>query len=112
MARKPRKVYVATLRTVYANYVRQCFYKNKFWGLSFEEFAKLTSSPCHYCGRRNSNCYKGRTYNGIDRKENKKGYHTSNVVPCCSRCNSVKGEHVTYKEMLKIGKILKQRAKV
>lgn len=28
------------------------------------------------------------------------GYVSNNVVPCCMRCNRVKGDHFTYTEML------------
>lgn len=68
------------------------------FSLTFEEFLKITSMDCHYCGTAPSCVQKGpaakqRTdyiYNGIDRTDNSKGYVLSNCVPCCKRCNVAK----------------------
>jgi len=74
-------------------------------GLSFDltsdQFRRLTSQICHYCGTSpthtvnsigNSNedhsTYK---YNGIDRVDNDIGYQESNCVTCCKTCNVAKG---------------------
>ena len=65
--------------------------------LTEEQFKKLTSSNCYYCGGKPSNIYnkKGSNgeyiYNGIDRKDNNKGYTVENSVPCCYTCNRAKG---------------------
>jgi len=40
----------------------------------------------------------------IDRKNNNKGYTLNNITLCCLRCNFIKSDFFTYKEMLKIGK--------
>ena len=66
--------------------------------LSLEEFKEITSSNCHYCGippsRPFAKTWKTsvNTYmcNGIDRKDNTKGYTFSNSLPCCSICNHAK----------------------
>jgi len=66
------------------------------WKLTEEEFDTLTQSPCHYCGEppalrlseKGSNG--GYICNGIDRKNNKQGYLSENVVPCCKTCNWLK----------------------
>ena len=66
------------------------------WELTEEKFKELTSSPCHYTGILPSLEYKGRnrhdTYvcNGVDRRDNAKGYTVDNCVPCCFEVNAMK----------------------
>ena len=40
----------------------------------------------------------------LDRKDNTRGYTRENVVPCCEICNLVKGDRLSYLEMLELGK--------
>jgi hypothetical protein len=68
-----------------------------FWGLSDEEFDRLTSEDCHYCGCAPSAIHRGAgrssgefVYNGLDRVNNSVGYIPCNAVPCCSVCNHAK----------------------
>jgi len=66
--------------------------------LTLEEVRKLLLSNCYYCGSQPSTEFKDYLvkhrksilYTGIDRLDNKKGYFSSNVVPCCKICNSMK----------------------
>jgi hypothetical protein len=80
-------------------------YKNKAKkrGLQFnigsEDFFKLITSNCEYCGttplnvkvdsRKNSN-NNSFLYNGIDRINNNVGYVLDNCVSCCFVCNQAK----------------------
>jgi hypothetical protein len=69
------------------------------WGLSAEEFGRLTSLDCHYCGaspslignvstgRKGANTSGAYIYNGLDRVDNALGYEPDNVCPCCPTCN-------------------------
>lgn len=50
-----------------------------------EQLACVVQRRCIYCGY--SNDY---GFSGWDRIDSKKGYHSENVVPCCSRCNTAK----------------------
>ena len=66
--------------------------------LEEEDFKKITSSNCHYCGiapcKEYAKDWKGYSLayicNGIDRKDNSKGYILSNSLPCCPLCNQSK----------------------
>lgn len=64
------------------------------WDLTGEDFDRLTSQDCFYCGYPPSNTYSGHStpfvYNGIDRVDNDLGYVIENVVPCCKACNQAK----------------------
>ena len=76
------------------------------WDLSVDEFAELVSQDCHYCGCTPGNVSRtGRSQgdfvcNGLDRRDNDKGYDLSNVVPCCWICNKAKGS-LSYDEFRK-----------
>lgn len=64
--------------------------------LTNDQAYELFQSNCFYCGSppsqvcRNPNNNGDYTYNGIDRKDNTKGYNPDNVVSCCGRCNYMK----------------------
>lgn len=87
---------LSSKRRVYSKYRRKALKNNLIFNLSFEEFEKLTSLDCFYCGDKPNNycvgnrAYGGFTYQGIDRMDNDKGYVLSNVVPCCKACNMAK----------------------
>ena len=85
------------------------------FSISIKEHIELRIKPCHYCGtKHNTRIIKGKIIviaMSVDRKDNNKGYIAKNVVPCCHRCNLVKGSMVTYSSMIKIGKILKKQDK-
>ena len=64
------------------------------WELTEEDFDRLTSSDCFYCGLPPSNGFTtgkyagaGFVYSGIDRVNNDLGYIAGNVLPCCAICN-------------------------
>jgi len=61
--------------------------RNLPFELTEEQFRHLIHQPCHYCGRRPTE----KRTNGIDRRDNKKGYTVENSLPCCTKCNFLKG---------------------
>lgn len=69
--------------------------RNLEWTLSKEETWLLTQQPCHYCRILPYQKYWQYSYfviyNGLDRVDSSKGYHSDNVVPCCGFCNRLKG---------------------
>lgn len=68
------------------------------WSLTEEDFDRLTSSNCIYCGtppsqvRTLKSCMGSFVYTGIDRVDNALGYTPENSVPCCTKCNLWKGK--------------------
>lgn len=84
---------------VYRNYKRTAKQRNYNFELSFEQFDRLISQPCYYCGcapkeHKGEQCY---TYNkgifkrnGVDRLKNSIGYTIENTVACCKQCNTAK----------------------
>jgi hypothetical protein len=64
------------------------------WTITREEYTAIISQPCDYCGGPlNPTGY------GLDQMSPGVGYHRTNVVPCCKRCNAVKMDEFTYDEM-------------
>ena len=102
----------ASLKLLYAQYRHNSTRSRIFFGLTMAQLESITSQPCTYCKAeptaRKGYYSRGKpqhpehwyAYNGIDRKCNSLGYIIENCVPCCRVCNSVKGEHLTFDEML------------
>lgn len=97
----------SSLNKLYAGYINGAKSRGLDFDVSFEEFVRLTSLNCFYCGISPSTVYKGRRksksengdyrYNGLDRIDSSIGYTLNNVVPCCKHCNYAKRQ-MTYKE--------------
>lgn len=73
----------------------------KHWDITEAEYDALVAKPCHYCGDRLR-----ATGVRLDRKDNDGGYTIENVVPCCGRCNLLKGSRLTYAQMVKVAETL------
>ncbi len=77
------------------------------WRLSKEKALDLFKLDCYYCGKKpyttrtmpSSRLYGSFTYNGIDRKDNDKGYTIENSVTCCQICNYMKWS-LSYKNFI------------
>merc|ERR1712072_8160 len=52
--------------------------------ITYEHYSALLKLPCAYC------CRSPHEF-GIDRVRNEEGYSPRNALPCCSRCNFMKG---------------------
>lgn len=112
-----------TLNKYENQYKQSAKRRQKFWNLTREQFRNLVILQCHYChfSGRTLNAFKKRngeynssfissgvsshyadneniSINGIDRKDNDKGYEINNCVSCCSKCNEAKGNRYSYKE--------------
>lgn len=93
---------------LYHKYKWRAKQKKLAWKLTLEEFCKLVSQRCHYCGKAPGARYvsggglkKFKTLAvGVDRKSSKRGYTTGNALPCCWHCNDMKGD-MGYQQFLK-----------
>lgn len=90
---------IAALNLNISKYKSSAEKRNLIWALTDDDFQKITSSVCYYCGSeprqfiKHLNWSKYRDpvpYNGIDRVDNSRGYELNNVVPCCKICNTAK----------------------
>ena len=87
------------MRTINGRYISGKAYATRrglVWDIPADEYGKLLSLPCHYCGFELS-----KTGVGLDRKDNSLGYLITNVVPCCWECNTAKFNFWSYDEMIK-----------
>jgi hypothetical protein len=62
--------------------------------------AHIVGKPCYYCGSNQST--------GVDRKDNTLGYLKSNVLPCCTSCNLLRGDKLSVEQMLDLGALMNQ----
>lgn len=87
---------LAAAKSKYGSYKGMAKKKCRVFNLTLDDFMKITSEPCHYCGMEPvqithpKNTNGEYVYNGIDRVDNSIGYVKENVVPCCKRCNVAK----------------------
>ena len=75
------------------------------WDLTLEQYAAMiTNTKCHYCGEDAP-----KTGTGLDRKNSYLGYSEENCVPCCRRCNEIRGkDNISYSEMFEVIKLLRE----
>ena len=68
-------------------YQRSAKKRNIQFELTLDEFKRISSNLCYYC------CAfkEGADYSGIDRVNSDIGYCLTNIVPCCTICNYLKG---------------------
>lgn len=70
------------------DYKRKAADRKLSFGISDNFAMMMFYDRCHYCHTTPAEI--GRL-TGIDRMDNKEGYEAGNVVPCCKRCNFIKG---------------------
>lgn len=81
---------------VYLGYRRHAKDRGLCFELTKEDFCRLITQRCAYCGtigsnyKKTKNSLEGLYYNGVDRRDNATGYTVNNVVPCCRICNRAK----------------------
>ena len=79
---------------VVSRYKHAAYKRGLEFCLSVEHLNTLFESDCHYCDAPPENLKEYPSgdfvYQGIDRIDNKLNYVSSNVVPCCAKCNSAK----------------------
>lgn len=98
----------SNISAVMNNYIQSAKRFNREFNLKREDFIKLITDNCYYCGdspkteKISYNKHKNvLLYNGIDRVDNTKGYTIDNTVTCCTECNFMKKD-MTKEHFLKI----------
>jgi hypothetical protein len=103
---------IPLLESLFKTYRKSAKYRGYEFDLTLEVFGSIVKENCHYCNIEPSTILKNGSgeflYNGIDRKDNSKGYLKANVLPCCTFCNRAKGK-LSYKAYKKWIKLLKER---
>jgi hypothetical protein len=103
------KKYSGTAKGKYRMYKRRGKKKDFDFNLTFEQLHKLITGKCHYCLKL------AEPFQGIDRRNNDKGYVMSNCVGCCSECNYAKrmtseAKFKDYLERITLSQIMKRPA--
>lgn len=85
----------AAFNSIINTYKQSARRRNFEFILNDDEFRKLISSNCFYCGsepkqKRQRSVSGYMMFNGIDRIDSSRGYVPGNVLPCCSTCNFMK----------------------
>ncbi len=88
----------AAFNALYASYKKGAKKRDLEFEITKAQFKEITTKNCYFCNRepeqgkgKNPLAYGDFIHNGIDRKENHKGYTLENSIPCCIRCNWAKG---------------------
>jgi hypothetical protein len=81
--------------------------RNLAFDLTFNQFREIITESCRYCGfipvfNKDT---KESSVNGIDRVDNAKGYHMTNVAACCSNCNYMKSNLTEFDFLKQVSKI-------
>lgn len=93
--KEPLHAYVSSVMSTYRHAANL---RDLEFNLSHEQVKEIIFKNCEYCGMEPSNwtksmekrCNETRKHNGIDRKDNNKGYTVDNCTPCCYTCNRAK----------------------
>jgi hypothetical protein len=92
----------AAFKRCFCDYQQNAKSRNYDFNLTQEEFKSITLQNCYYCNKVPSQIRYNKTksqsyiYNGIDRKNNNKGYTLDNCIPCCGTCNQMKNNSEYY----------------
>ena len=95
---------------VLSSYRTNARLRSREWALTEDQFLTLCKGVCHYCNRAPYTLkvfpYDSFLYNGIDRKDNSKGYTVDNSLTCCKECNMCKGS-MPYEKFIKWIKLIR-----
>lgn len=89
----------------YSSYRTNANSHGRAFDLTLEDFDDITKQPCYYCGGFNG-VFQSVPFSGVDRIDSSKGYTKDNVVPCCGKCNRMKGDLPQDKWIQHLQKIL------
>lgn len=85
----------SAFNVLYCTYKFNAEKRARVFELTKEDFRRLTSSNCEYCGAEPKQKVGAErngfyVYNGVDRKDNELGYTNINSASCCGTCNWMK----------------------
>ena len=83
-----------TLKGLFSQAKGMAKFRGIVWTLTLTEFTSLRSNACSYCA-----FPLPEAGSGLDRIDNSLGYSAGNVSPCCTACNSTRGDTWTSEEM-------------
>ena len=88
---------LSVYKKIYRSYRNHAKKRNLSWNLTLNNTLEFFNKNCEYCNKIPSQkIFKSKShyalYNGIDRKDNTKGYELDNCVTCCKRCNYMKSD--------------------
>lgn len=95
----------SSFNALYSSYIINAKSRGYDFELTKDQCKELFTQNCFYCGAIPSNEIKPKRakgsfiYNGIDRKNNTKGYTSDNCVSCCAICNRMKMD-LSYEDFL------------
>lgn len=89
--------YIKKISSLFSNGSKNASKRGLPWKITKEQFEKLRTRPCFYCGGSLPE-----TGHGLDRILNDKkiGYTIENVVPCCGNCNMIRANKLSTSEMI------------
>jgi hypothetical protein len=88
-----------TKKDLFYRYRKTAVKRGYSFEITYDFFISNTDKNCHYCNSKPNREHKFKqkeiifpSYfcNGIDRKDNNKGYTEENCLPCCTICNRAK----------------------
>jgi hypothetical protein len=89
----------AEVVNAYSRYKASARLRDIPFDIGLEEFKRLVTANCVYCGAAPSvsSCkpkyFHRVAMNGVDRKDSRRGYLEGNVAPCCAVCNQMKFDY-------------------
>lgn len=89
----------AHINQLFGHYIRSAKERNIEFSITKTDAKRLFESNCFYCGIEPKISYTSKNlsgeyaWNGIDRKDNSKGYTIENCVSCCKMCNFAKSNY-------------------
>jgi hypothetical protein len=80
------------VRRMYRKYKDRDRLRGGELSIPLEDFARLVSERCFYCNGIDTRAISKEKVrlNGLDRVDSSRGYSLDNVVPCCTKCNTMK----------------------
>lgn len=107
---KSNAAYNRTPKGRYRELKRSAKRKGRVFTITLDDYEFLLTHACAYCGITVEK--DGGAGYWLDRIDNDLGYTVDNILPCCGRCNRIRGADLNVEQMFQVGEILKQEKTV